>query len=80
MAFEVFQLIALVDLPEKEKDVGRSLTRGNKNGMAEPRQQSRSLDVPSNTKNKLSFQLKHQGTQDEKQLDSAADKTVPGRV
>ena len=27
MAFEVFQLIALVDLPERE--VGKSLTRGN---------------------------------------------------
>lgn len=51
--------------------------------MAEPRQQSRSLEVPNNTRNKLSFQLKHQNTQDEKQLDSAADKntgTIPGRV
>lgn len=51
--------------------------------MAEPRQQSRSLEVNNNTRNKLSFQLKHQNTQDEKQLDSAADKntgTIPGRV
>ena len=41
--------------------------------MNEPRQQSKSLEVQGNARNKLSFQLKHQNTQDEKQLmDSAA--------